>query len=236
MKKLVRVLVILVILVIGWQYFGPEITNEGADTKPVFLQHEDEWAPVGEAEDGVEEAVPFVPEKPLAEVSEDVVDEALLDEVVRGEAVYVLWGNNEVRRRLADAETVYEWTTPVEVGRVGVDGTALVDWYFKIAIAPSETENASFPEELFTDRFKAQEYPAAIMTIEEGGGTTLQVLLQINGVAKRVDMPSLMIVEDDSLIVTIDASLDLEEWGITTDSSTSDFVDVHMQLVFSREE
>lgn len=260
MKKAILILLLLATLAVAWLYWQPATPDSSNVARvsnivkqaPAVVSDKtwDENVQEGEAntadtsvnddttawsdtnEDKQVEWEVFVPEQPLAEVADDVAQNAAVEW-----QVYKLASNSRVEWRGTKVGGAHNWYVPVIDWKIVVADGTIAAGTFTVAIDQIKTTDID-SEDLdnkLKGWFNAGEFPTATFDIVEVTWTSVQWNMTINGITKTISFPAVVIVEEDIVIASAEFALDRNEWNVAWGTPmVSEFMELSLSLTWSK--
>ena len=79
-----------------------------------------------------------------------------------------------------------------------------------------------------------EKHPIASFVLQEMEGNTLSGILTMSGVSKEINFPALVLINDTSVRIRADFSLDRRVFGLPVPKDINPFLDIHIQWVLRR--
>lgn len=102
------------------------------------------------------------------------------------------------------------------------------------SIATSDEAWSGLDEVLKGDDFFAVDtYPTASFIVKNVSGGQITGVLTMKGISKQITFPGVVIIEDDSVVVTAEFALDRKQWWVTGwGSLVSEFIELAFTIRF----
>ena len=178
---------------------------------------------------------PFIPEWPLADVSDA---EPVNFQDITGALIYsaLEWTTlNWVRKTNNDA---FPGTLDLQEGKIALRDGNVVAGAFVFDVDSLQAIGKS--NDALTDYLKSEAYldsenfPIAFFTVSNIGADRVSGVLTMRWVSKTISFPALTLVEDDTVRINADFSLDRTNWAAQLEDDLDPYLDVHLQWILKR--